>query len=349
MKVLVTGSNGLVGSEAVLYYDRQGASVLGIDNNMRRDFFGPAGDTAWMLQTLQRSCKHFTHRDIDIRNRAAIFDLFRKEKPDIIIHCAAQPSHDLAKDRPLDDFEVNALGTLNVLEATRQNVPNAVFVFASTNKVYGDAPNEVTVKELPTRWEYAREEDYPGISETCRIDNCLHSLFGASKASADILCQEYGKYFGMRVGIFRAGCMTGSAHSGVPLHGFLSYLVKVAVRNETYTIIGYKGKQVRDQIHSFDVISAFDAFVQNPRPGEVYNLGGGRENNASVLECIAMIQQRLDREMKTVYVEEPRMGDHICYISDLRKLKKHYPCWKITKSLETIIDEIITAEQEKLS
>ena len=349
MKVLVTGSNGLVGSEAVLYYDRQGASVLGIDNNMRRDFFGPAGDTAWMLQTLQRSCKHFTHRDIDIRNRAAIFDLFRKEKPDIIIHCAAQPSHDLAKDRPLDDFEVNALGTLNVLEATRQNVPNSVFVFASTNKVYGDAPNEVTVKELPTRWEYAREEDYPGINETCRIDNCLHSLFGASKASADILCQEYGKYFGMRVGIFRAGCMTGSAHSGVPLHGFLSYLVKVAVRNETYTIIGYKGKQVRDQIHSFDVISAFDAFVQNPRPGEVYNLGGGRENNASVLECIAMIQQRLGREMKTVYVEEPRVGDHICYISDLRKLKAHYPGWKITKSLETIIDEIITAEQEKLS
>ena len=349
MKVLVTGSNGLVGSEAVLYYDRQGASVLGIDNNMRRDFFGPAGDTAWMLQTLQRSCKHFTHRDIDIRDRAAIFDLFRKEKPDIIIHCAAQPSHDLAKDRPLDDFEVNALGTLNLLEASRQNSPNSVFVFASTNKVYGDAPNEVTVKELPTRWEYAREEDYPGINETCRIDNCLHSLFGASKASADILCQEYGKYFGMKVGIFRAGCMTGSAHSGVPLHGFLSYLVKVAVRNETYTIIGYKGKQVRDQIHSFDVISAFDAFVQNPRPGQVYNLGGGRENNASVLECIAMIQQRLGREMKTVYVEEPRVGDHICYISDLRKLKAHYPGWKITKSLETIIDEIITAEQEKLS
>ena len=349
MKVLVTGSNGLVGSEAVLYYDRQGASVLGIDNNMRRDFFGPAGDTTWMLQTLQRSCKHFTHRDIDIRNRAVIFDLFRKEKPDIIIHCAAQPSHDLAKDRPLDDFEVNALGTLHLLEAARTTVPEAVFVFASTNKVYGDAPNEVTVKELPTRWEYAREEDYPGISETCRIDNCLHSLFGASKASADILCQEYGKYFGMKVGIFRAGCMTGSAHSGVPLHGFLSYLVKVAVRNETYTIIGYKGKQVRDQIHSFDVISAFDAFVQNPRPGQVYNLGGGRENNASVLECIAMIQQRLGREMKTVYVEEPRVGDHICYISDLRKLKAHYPGWKITKSLEKIIDEIITAEQEKLS
>ena len=348
MKVLVTGSNGLVGSEAVLYYDRQGASVLGIDNNMRRDFFGPAGDTAWMLETLQRSCKHFTHRDIDIRNRTGIFDLFRMEKPDIIIHCAAQPSHDLAKDRPLDDFEVNALGTLNVLEATRQNVPNSVFVFASTNKVYGDAPNEVTVKELPTRWEYAREEDYPGISETCRIDNCLHSLFGASKASADILCQEYGKYFGMRVGIFRAGCMTGSAHSGVPLHGFLSYLVKVAVRNETYTIIGYKGKQVRDQIHSFDVISAFDAFVQNPRPGEVYNLGGGRENNASVLECIAMIQQRLGREMKTVYVEEPRMGDHICYISDLRKLKAHYPSWKITKSLNDTLDEIIASEQNKL-
>jgi len=349
MKVIITGSNGLVGSEAVLYYDRQGASVIGIDNNMRRDFFGPAGDTTWMLHTLQRSCKHFTHYDIDIRNRAAIFDLFRKEKPDIIIHCAAQPSHDLAKDRPFDDFEVNALGTLNVLEATRQNVPNSVIVFASTNKVYGDAPNEVKLKELPTRWEYAREDDYHGINETCRIDNCLHSLFGASKVAADILCQEYGKYFGMKVGIFRAGCMTGRAHSGVPLHGFLSYLVKVAVRDETYTIIGYKGKQVRDQIHSFDVITAFDAFVQNPRTGEVYNLGGGRENNASVLECIAMIQQRLGREIKTAYVEEPRVGDHICYISDLRKLKAHYPAWKITKSLETIIDEIITAEKEKHS
>ena len=348
MKVLVTGSSGLVGSEAVLYYDKQGASVIGVDNNMRRDFFGPLGDTTWMLQTLQSSCKHFTPRDIDIRNRAAIFDLFQKETPDVIIHCAAQPSHDLAKDRPIDDFEVNALGTLHLLEATRITVPEAVFVFASTNKVYGDAPNEVKLEELPTRWEYALEKDYPGINETCRIDNCMHSLFGASKAAADILCQEYGKYFGMRVGIFRAGCMTGRAHSGVALHGFLSYLVKVAVRNETYTIIGYKGKQVRDQIHSVDVIAAFDEFVRNPRPGEVYNLGGGRENNASVLECIAMIQQRLGREIKTSYVEEPRVGDHICYISDLRKLKSHYPGWNITQSLHDTIDEIIASEQQKL-
>jgi CDP-paratose 2-epimerase len=349
MKVLVTGSNGLVGSEAVLYYDKQGAFVIGIDNNMRRDFFGPLGDTTWMLDILQKKCKKFKHFAVDIRNREAIFDVFKKGKPDVIIHCAAQPSHDLAKDRPIDDFEVNAIGTLNLLEATRQHIPESVFVFASTNKVYGDVPNEFQFKELPTRWEYAREDDYYGINESCRIDNCLHSLFGASKAAADIVAQEYGKYFGMKVGIFRAGCMTGRAHSGVPLHGFLSYLVKVAVRGETYTIIGYKGKQVRDQIHSYDVITAFDEFVKNPRPGEVYNLGGGRENNASVLECIAMIKKRIGKEIRTTYTDTPRIGDHICYISDLRKLKSHFPAWRITRSLEDIIDELIEAEQGKLS
>jgi len=347
MKVLVTGSNGLLGSEAVLYYDQQGAAVIGIDNNLRRDFFGPLGDTIWMLTTLKKQCKHFTHLNLDIRNRDALFDIFKKEKPALIIHCAAQPSHDLAKDRPFDDFEVNALATLNLLEATRQMVPDAVFIFASTNKVYGNVPNELELKELPTRWEYAKPEDYHGINEHCRIDRCLHSLFGASKVAADILCQEYGRYFGMKVGIFRAGCITGRAHSGVPLHGFLSYLIKVAVKGETYTIIGYKGKQVRDQIHSSDLVAAFDAFIKHPRPGEVYNIGGGRENNASVLECIAMIQERTGREIKTTYTDTPRLGDHICYISDLRKLKSHFPSWKITKRLETIIDEIVASEQEK--
>jgi CDP-paratose 2-epimerase len=347
MKVLVAGSNGLVGSEAVVYYHAKGASVIGIDNNMRRDFFGPAGDTIWMLTHLKRQCPGFVHYDIDIRDRAAVFDLLKKNVPDIIIHCAAQPSHDLAKDRPLDDFDVNAVGTINLLEATRQHRPEAVFVFASTNKVYGNAPNEILVKELPSRWEYERAEDYNGVSEQCRIDNCLHSLFGASKAAADIVCQEYGKYFGMKVGIFRAGCMTGQAHSGVPLHGFLSYLVKVAVRNEVYTIIGYKGKQVRDQIHSHDVVAAFDAFARNPRPGEVYNLGGGRENSASVLECIAMLQERLGRPVRTEYVDQPRIGDHICYISDLGKLRQDYPEWRITKTLPDIIDGMLATEFQK--
>jgi len=347
MKVIVTGSSGLIGSEAVLYYDRLGANVLGVDNNMRRDFFGPQGDTLWMLELLRKECKHFTHFDLDIRNRTAIFDLLKKEKPDVIIHCAAQPSHDLAKDRPLDDFEVNAMGTMNLLEAMRQHAPAAVMVFASTNKVYGDAPNEIEVEELPTRWEYARQEDYSGIDESCRIDNCLHSLFGASKAAADIICQEYGKYFGLNVGVFRAGCMTGRAHSGVPLHGFLSYLVKVAVSGETYNIIGYKGKQVRDQLHSYDVVTAFDAFVNNPQPGEVFNLGGGRENNASVLECINFIQECAGREVKTTYTETPRSGDHICYISDLGKLKKQYPKWKVTQSVEAIIAEMVAAELKK--
>ncbi len=347
MKVCVTGSSGLVGSEAVMYYDNAGASVVGIDNNMRCDFFGPEGDTTWMRDILTKKCRQFTHHNLDIRNRHTLFKLFEREHPDVIIHCAAQPSHDLAKDRPLDDFEVNALGTINLLEATRHLAPEAVFVFASTNKVYGDAPNEVEVVELPTRWDYARDKDYNGIKESCRIDNCLHSLFGASKAAADIVCQEYGKYFGMNVGIFRAGCMTGQAHSGVALHGFLSYLVKTAVRNETYTVIGYKGKQVRDQIHSFDVVRAFDAYVNNPRPGEVYNLGGGRDNSASVLECISMIQDRTGNKINTTYDEVPRVGDHICYISDLSKMKSHFPEWKLTRSLESIIDEIIDSERSK--
>ncbi len=347
MRVIVTGSNGLVGSEAVLFYDTKGADIIGIDNNMRRDFFGSDGDTTWMLEVLKKKCRRFTHHCLDIRKREDIFTLIKENKPDAVIHCAAQPSHDLAKDRPIDDFEVNALGTLNLLEAVRIYAPEAVFVFASTNKVYGDAPNERKFQELPKRWEYAREEEYSGIDENCRIDKCLHSLFGASKTAADVLCQEYGRYFGMKAGVFRAGCMTGQAHSGVPLHGFLSYLVKTAVHGETYNIIGYKGKQVRDQIHSYDVITAFDAFINNPRPGEVYNLGGGRENNASILECIEMLEERTGTRMKTTYNDVPRRGDHICYISDLAKLKSHYPQWHITKALDEILDELISTEKRK--
>ena len=283
MKVLVTGSSGLIGSEAVLRYEREGHRVLGIDNNLRQEFFGPPGDTRWNLERLRKATRHFTHLDMDIRERQKVLELFEREKFGLVIHCAAQPSHDKAKEIPFVDFDVNAVGTLNLLEATRRANPEAVFIFLSTNKVYGDAPNELPIKELPTRWDYARPEDYEGVREDCRIDRTLHSLFGASKTAADVLAQEYGRSFGLKVGIFRGGCLTGENHSAVQLHGFLSYLVKVAKARETYTIIGYKGKQVRDQIHSADVLSAFIEFARNPRPGEVYNLGGGRANSASIL------------------------------------------------------------------
>jgi len=341
MKVLVTGSSGLIGSEAVLWFDAQGHTVLGIDNNMRRDFFGPKGDTTWMLRRLLATTRAFTHSPADIRDRAVMFGIWRDFLPDLIIHCAAQPSHDLAATRPLDDFDVNAVGTLNLLEATRQVVPDAVFILMSTNKVYGDAPNFLPLVERETRYDYADPADYQGVKETMSLDQCLHSVFGASKVAADVMAQEYGRYFGLRTGIFRGGCLTGPSHSGVELHGFLNYLVKVAKADETYTIIGYKGKQVRDQIHSYDVIQALWAFAQHPRPGEVYNLGGGRENNASVLECLAKIEALLGRKVRTEYREQARKGDHICYISDLTKLKAHYPAWRLTRSLDQIIEELV--------
>ena len=344
MKILVTGSSGLIGSEAVAHYDRAGHRVFGVDNNMRREFFGPAGDTRWNLERLTKSCKNFSHVELDIRDRVRVVELFKQEKFDLIIHCAAQPSHDKARDIPFVDFDVNAVGTLNLLEACRLANPAAVFIFMSTNKVYGDAPNEIPLQELPTRWDYARPEDYHGVREDCRIDRTLHSLFGASKVAADIVAQEYGRYFGMNVGVFRGGCLTGEHHSGVQLHGFLSYLVKVAKTGETYSIFGYKGKQVRDQIHSADVIAAFEAFEKNPRPGEVYNLGGGRENSASVLECIAKIEALTGQKMNTRYVDEARKGDHICYISDLTKLRTHFPNWKLTRSLDQIIGRMVASE-----
>lgn len=344
MAMLITGSSGLIGSEAVAYFDAQGHTVYGIDNNMRLDFFGPKGDTRWNLHRLQAETKQFTHFDIDIRDRQAVFDFFQHHSLDAIIHCAAQPSHDLSRQRPLDDFDVNALGTVNLLEAARRFCPEAPFVYMSTNKVYGDAPNELPLVELETRWEYAREGDYHGVAETCRIDQSTHSIFGASKAAADLLVQEYGRYFGIPTVCFRGGCLTGPHHSGVELHGFLSYLVKVAVAGGHYTIFGYKGKQVRDQIHSHDVVRAFETFVQAPRVAAVYNLGGGRGNSASVLECMAMLAQRLGRPVDYTYSETNRVGDHICYISDLRRLKADYPGWDITHSLEAILDEMIAAE-----
>jgi CDP-paratose 2-epimerase len=347
--ILVTGSSGLIGSEAVEHFDRQGHRVYGIDNNMRAVFFGEPGDTTWNRDRLLDITKNFTHHDLDIRDRTGLDTLFRSIPFDLIVHCAAQPSHDKARDIPILDFEVNALGTLNLLEATRLHCPNAVFILLSTNKVYGDAPNELPLKELEMRWDYARPEDYQGISENCRIDRTIHSLFGASKASADLMAQEYGRYFGMKVGIFRGGCLTGPSHSGVELHGFLSYLVKVAISGGSYTVFGYKAKQVRDNIHSHDVVCAIEEFAANPRPGEVYNLGGGRENSISMLEAIATVEQMTGKKMSWTYVDQNRIGDHICYISDLRKLKSHYPNWNITISLEEIFHQIIADHTQRLS
>jgi CDP-paratose 2-epimerase len=346
--ILVTGSSGLIGSEAVEHFDRQGHVVHGIDNNMRRLFFGEAGDTTWNLDRLRRISTRFTHHNVDIRDRIALETLFRSQRFDLIVHCAAQPSHDKARDIPILDFEVNALGTVNLLEAARLHCPEAVFILLSTNKVYGDAPNEIPLKELETRWEYARPEDYNGISENCRIDRTLHSLFGASKASADLMAQEYGRYFGMNVCIFRGGCLTGPSHSGVELHGFLSYLVKVAVSGGTYTVFGYKAKQVRDNIHSHDVVRAIEEFAANPRPGEVYNLGGSRQNSVSMLEAIATVEQMTGKKLSWKYVDQNRKGDHICYISDLAKFQSHYPRWSITIGLDEIFRQIIADHTQRL-
>jgi CDP-paratose 2-epimerase len=344
MKILVTGSSGLIGSEAVEHFDALGHEVVGVDNNMRSFFFGPAGDTTWNLQRLQRSTLSFRHFNLDIRDRQAMFDLFEQEKFDMVIHCAAQPSHDKAKEIPLVDFEVNAVGTLNLLEATRQYCPEAVFIHMSTNKVYGDAPNEVPLVEQATRWEYARPEDYNGINERCRIDQSTHSIFGASKVAGDIMAQEYGRYFGLKVGIFRGGCLTGPSHSGVELHGFLSYLVKVGVTGGTYTIFGYEGKQVRDNIHSLDVIRAIEAFAHNPRPGEVYNMGGGRSNSLSVLEAISMVEGLTGKPFDYRYDPQARVGDHICYISDVSKFRAHYPTWDISVGLKEMLEEMVKVE-----
>lgn len=346
--ILVTGSSGLIGSEAVEHFDRQGNKLIGVDNNMRRIFFGDSGDTTWNLERLRRCTRNFTHFNVDIRDRIALEELFRAHRFDLIVHCAAQPSHDKARDIPILDFEVNALGTVNLLEATRLHCPEAVFVLMSTNKVYGDSPNELPLKELETRWEYARPEDHNGINENCRIDRTLHSLFGASKASADLMAQEYGRYFGMKVGIFRGGCLTGPSHSGVELHGFLSYLVKVAMSGGTYSVFGYKGKQVRDNIHSHDVVRAIEEFAANPRPGEVYNLGGGRASSISILEAITKIEKMSGKKLNWNYVNENRKGDHVCYISDLSKFKSHYPQWKIRIGLDEIVRQIISENTQRL-
>jgi CDP-paratose 2-epimerase len=346
-RILVTGSSGLIGSEAVEHYDAQGHDVVGVDNNMRMVFFGAAGDTSWNLARLRQAAPRFVHHDLDIRDRDAVLQLFQQYRFDMVVHCAAQPSHDKAAEIPFVDFDVNAAGTLNLLEAARQHCRDAVFIHMSTNKVYGDSPNELPMLETETRYDYSRPEDYHGINEHCRIDQCLHSLFGASKTAGDVIAQEYGRYFHMKVGVFRGGCLTGPSHSGVPLHGFLSYLVHVAVTGLTYQVLGYKGKQVRDQIHSADVIAAFDAFAADPGCGEVFNLGGGRENSASILECIEMIRAASGHEVKWTYRDQARVGDHICYISDLRKLKTRFPSWSIQHSLPDTISEMVEAEKRR--
>ena len=340
--VLITGSSGLIGSEAVAYYARQGCEVHGIDNNMRAQFFGPGGDTTPNLTRLLRECPNFTHHNEDIRTSVL---LFQRHPFDLIIHCAAQPSHDWAARAPEADFSVNATGTLVLLEAVRKHCPDATFVFMSTNKVYGDNPNRLPLVELSTRWAIDPTDPYfqHGIDETMSVDQTKHSLFGASKLAADVLVQEYGRYFGMNTVCFRGGCLTGPQHAGVKLHGFLSYLIACAVEDRCYTIIGYGGKQVRDQIHSADVVSAIDAFAQNPRPGEVYNIGGGYLNSASILECIAKLQDKLGRPVRYSLTPDARIGDHICYYSDMRKFQRHYPQWHVTKTLDQIIDEMIEA------
>ncbi len=347
MKVLVTGSSGLIGSEAVVFFDKRGFSVIGVDNNMRAHFFGPTGDTQWNRQRLESTCSRFQHQTLDIRDRAAVDELVRLGKFDLVIHAAAQPSHDLAAKLPFDDFDVNAGGTLNLLEAIRRHSPESVFIFMSTNKVYGDGPNHIPLIEKPTRWEYSDPMYEHGISENFSIDQCLHSLFGASKVAADVMTQEYGRYFGIKTGVFRGGCLTGPAHSGVELHGFLSYLVQQAVRGGPYTIFGYRGKQVRDQIHSYDVINAFWHFAQNPRSGEVYNLGGGRANSASLWECVDLIDQFSNSRPNITYSDQNRTGDHICYYSDLRKLQSHYPDWKLTFTLPEIVEEMVGNAQSR--
>jgi CDP-paratose 2-epimerase len=310
---------------------------------MRASFFGPSGDTRWNRQRLQHEHSSFTHHELDIRNRAGMDGLMKSLRPSAIVHCAAQPSHDLAASRPFDDFDVNAVGTLNLLEATRRYCIESPFVYMSTNKVYGDAPNEIALIESSTRWDYSDASFRDGIPETFRIDRSKHSLFGASKLAADIMVQEYGRYFGIPTCCLRGGCLTGPNHSGVELHGFLSFLVKCNVEQRMYKIFGYKGKQVRDNIHSHDVARFIDFFIQSPRAAEVYNLGGGRENSISILEAFDAIGQISGTAMKYEYLDTPRSGDHICYISDLAKMRRHYPKWGITKNLKVTLTEIYDA------
>jgi CDP-paratose 2-epimerase len=341
--LLVTGSSGLIGSEVCTYFANEGWKVHGVDNNGRALFFGPEGDTRWNQRRLQSELPQFKHHELDICNRQDVLKLMEELEPDAIVHTAAQPSHDLAAKMPFEDFDTNSVGTMNLLEAARRYVPEVVFVHMSTNKVYGDAPNELPLKEYQTRWDYSLPEDFEGIKESMPIDQSKHSLFGASKVAADIMVQEYGRYFGMKTCCLRGGCLTGPNHSGVELHGFISYLVKCNLEGRKYTIFGYKGKQVRDNIHALDVARLINMFIQAPRSGEVYNLGGGRKNSCSIWEAFALAETVSGKKMAYDYVDKNRDGDHICYISNLSKIKSHFPDWGISESLQDIFEEIYRA------
>jgi CDP-paratose 2-epimerase len=347
--VLVTGSCGLIGSEVSVFFARQGFQVVGIDSNHRAVFFGPEGDTSWVLGRLRREIPGYRHHALDIRDRDGVLALLQELRPNLIVHTAAQPSHDKAAAIPFLDFEVNALGTLNLLEAARQFCPESPFIHMSTNKVYGDRPNTIPLRELETRWDYADPAFANGIPEEFSIDQSKHSLFGASKVAGDVMVQEYGRYFNMPTCCLRGGCLTGPNHSGVELHGFLSYLIKCNVEGREYKVYGYKGKQVRDNIHSEDVARFMFAFSQAPRVAEVYNLGGGKANACSILEAFRMAENVTGQPMRWRYLEENRIGDHICYYSDLTKMQAHYPAWNIGKPLETIFREIAASWMERLS
>ena len=347
-KLIVTGSSGLIGSEVCVCFARElGYEIHGVDNNQRAVFFGPQGDTRWNQHRLENGVPGFRHHELDIRDRAGVLALLREIRPDAVVHTAAQPSHDRAAAIPFDDFDTNAVGTLNLLEAARQFCPESPFVHMSTNKVYGDAPNRIKLKELATRWDYDDPAYADGIAETFTIDQSKHSLFGASKVAADVMVQEYGRYFGMPTCALRGGCLTGPNHTGVELHGFLSFLIKCNLEGRTYKVFGYQGKQVRDNIHSHDVVRFMSHFVAKPRCGEVYNIGGGRANSISIVEAFALVASLSGLPMKHEYVEQNRAGDHICYISDMAKMKEHYPGWDITKDMKTIFEEILTAWRER--
>ena len=342
--VIITGSSGLVGSEAVDFFCKKGFDVIGIDNNLRKFFFGVDGSTKWVTNNLKKKNKNFIHFNVDIRNSSKLEKIFKKYKKNIslIIHCAAQPSHDYGKDHPIIDFNVNATGTLNLLELTKKICPNSPFIFMSTNKVYGDNPNQLKIYEKKTRWEINKKDKfYKGIDEKFSVDNCTHSFFGVSKTYADLIVQEYGRNIGLKTVCFRGGCITGPNHSGAKLHGFLSYLVKISLIKQEYSLIGYKGKQVRDNLHSYDLINCFWEFFKRPKRGEIYNMGGGRYSNCSIIEALDIVERLTKIEVKKKFIKKPRVGDHIWYISNLSKFKKHYPNWKQKYNTIKIIEELI--------
>lgn len=348
-KLLVTGSSGLIGSEVCVHFASLGWEIHGVDNNQRAVFFGPQGDTRWNQSRLSSLIgEAFIHHELDIRNREGVVKLIASVSPDAIVHTAAQPSHDRAAAIPFDDFDTNAVGTLNLLEASRQNDATMPFVHMSTNKVYGDRPNSIALKELETRWDYDDPAYAGGIAEDFPIDQSKHSLFGASKVAADVMVQEYGRYFEMPTCCLRGGCLTGPNHSGVELHGFLSYLVKCNLERREYKVFGYKGKQVRDNIHSHDVARFIEEFLKAPRIAEVYNIGGGRANSCSIWEAFKLVEKFSGKEQIYQYVDENRIGDHICYISDLSKMHAHYPSWDITVSLEETVRQIVEARSSSL-